>query len=152
MEVSGGDTLAVTSAESILLETTESYDFSLELFSFAARVVLTILVELALAWLFGYRSKKTLSIIAYANIATQVILNILLNVINYKSGQWAFMLNYVWMELVIFGIEAAVYRKVIGSEDSATGKKYRPALYAFVANLMSFAVGMWIARVIPGIF
>ena len=47
------------------------------------------------ALLFGFRQKKQLLILAVVNIITQIILNVLLNVINYNSGPLAFTFFYV---------------------------------------------------------
>lgn len=139
-------------AEEALISVTQSYDFAPELLSLVVRVVATIMVEIVLAILFAYRDRKSLGIIAVTNVFTQVVLNVLLNVVNYRSGYWAFLFNYVWMELLIFALEATVYAKIIGRTNPTTGKKLHPCLYALVANLMSFLVGMWIAKVIPGVF
>ncbi|MBQ7944767.1 MAG: hypothetical protein IJ326_11980 [Lachnospiraceae bacterium] len=145
-------TVYVSDVEASKIEAEESYDFSMEIVSLIARVILTVVAELLIALLFCYRDKKSLTAIALANVVTQVILNILLNVINYNSGQYAFVFHYVWMEIVVFIIEAFIYDKAIGRENKATGKKYHPWAYAAVANLISIIVGIWIARVIPGIF
>lgn len=145
-------TVYVSDVEASKIEAEESYDFSMEIVSLIARVILTIATELLIALLFCYRDKKSLTAIALANVVTQVILNILLNVINYNSGQYAFVFHYVWMEIFVFIIEAFIYDKAIGRENKATGKKYHPWAYAAVANLISIIVGIWIARVIPGIF
>ncbi len=140
------------SEEKVVVDTCKSYDYSMELLSLLARVLATIVIEVLLALAFGYRRKKPLVIITVTNIFTQVLLNILLNVINYQSGQYAFVFHYVWMEIVVFFIEALVYDKLIGRENEITKKKYRPYWYAAVANIVSFLLGMWIARAIPGIF
>ena len=83
-----------------------------------ARIVLTILIEMLVALLFGFRQKKQLLILAVVNIITQIILNVLLNVINYNSGPLAFTFFYV----------------------------------LFVANLISFGAGLFLAAKLPGMF
>lgn len=65
---------------------------------------------------------------------------------------FAFIFHYVWMECVVFIIEAVIFDKVIGRVNKATNKKYHPYLYALVANIVSFMVGMCIAKAIPGFF
>lgn len=160
-EVMGVENIVVSSdAETVTIDTKQSYDFSLELLSFSARVIITIALEIIIALLFMYRDKKSLAIIILTNVLTQVILNIFLNVINnmllnfinYKISQYAFIVSYVWIEAVIFVIEAVIYSKFIGHENVLTKVKYHPYWYSAVANIASFVVGMWIYNVIPGIF
>jgi len=130
----------------------KSYDFSMELLSLVARVVLTIMLEMLVAFIHGYRSKKNIKIIGITNICTQVILNVLLNIINYRSGQMAFVFHYVWMELVVFAIEAVTYVKLLDRTDGESEMAKHPIAYAVLANAISLAAGIWIAKMIPGIF
>ncbi len=145
-------TINEESLENFELEIEETYDFSMEIVSLIVRIVLTIVVELLIALFFYRRDTKAITVIVLANMATQIVLNILLNVINYNSGHYAFVFHYIWMEIVVFVVEAIIYTKMIGRENKETGKKYHPWAYAVVANLISVIVGIWIARVIPGIF
>jgi len=135
-----------------VLTAQKSYDFSMELLSLAARVVLTILIEVLIALMHGYRSKKNVKIIGITNVCTQVVLNVLLNVINYSSGQMAFVFHYVWMEFVVFAIEAVVYAKLLDRTDGELEMAKHPIAYAVLANAVSLAAGIWIAKMIPGIF
>lgn len=134
------------------IQVNRSYDFSMELVSLLVRVVLTILIEVVIAMLFGYRNRKALTTITAINVCTQILLNVLLNVINYQSGQYAFVFHYIWMECVVFLLEAILYDKIIGRKNPTNTKRYHPYGYAAVANLVSLGVGMWIARIIPGMF
>jgi len=135
-----------------VLTAQKSYDFSMELVSLAARVVLTIALEMLVAFIHGYRSKKNVKIIGITNVCTQVVLNVLLNVINYSSGQMAFVFHYVWMEFVVFAIEAVVYAKLLDRTDGELEMAKHPIAYAVLANAVSLAAGIWIAKMIPGIF
>lgn len=130
----------------------KSYDFSMEILSLVARIAMTICIEILIAFLFGYRDKESMKIIGITNAFTQIVLNLLLNMVNYRSGEWAFIFHYVWMELVVFTIEAVIYKKSITKVDGMTGKVRYPVIYAALANLMSFIVGIWIAKIISGIF
>ncbi len=51
-----------------------------------ARIVLTILIEMLSGAAVWFQTEKQLLILAVVNIITQIILNVLLNVINYNSG------------------------------------------------------------------
>lgn len=139
----------VTKAETIVA--TRSYDFTNEILSLIIRILLTIAIELLIALLFGFNKKEQIVITCVTNAVTQTILNILLNIINYKQGSLAFVFNYIWMELVVFILEGFVFRKLLNRYEE-TRHKIHPWLYALAANTASFAVGMLIARWIPGIF
>ena len=130
----------------------QSYDYTWEVISLVARIILTIARELAIALLFGYREKKVLSFLAVVNIVTQVILNVVLNIVNYQSGSMTFTFSYVLYEMLVFAIEAVAYSMLLKKFSSKELKKGRAIGYAFVANAASFAFGLWLAHMIPGIF
>ncbi len=138
--------------ESGSISAEKSYDHTWELISLAARIVLTIILELAIALLFGYRQKKQLGLIAAVNIITQIALNVLLNVINYNIGQWGFTFYYVLLELAVIVIEAVLFTSLMQRFSDSPQKKGKAVGYAFAANIASFALGLWIAHLIPGIF
>ena len=135
-----------------LLKAEKSYDFTWEIISLAARIVATILLEIAIAFIFGYREKKTLTFIAAVNIITQIVLNVALNIVNYNSGSMAFTFYFILFEIAVFAVEAAVYSLLLKKFSSKPAKRGKAAAYAFAANLASFATGLWLAHIIPGIF
>lgn len=141
-----------TNTADTLATVQKSYDFTGEIVSLIARIICTIIVEILIALAFLYRDKKSLITITIINVVTQIVLNILLNIFNYQSGPWAFIFHYVWMEMVVFGIESFLYCKLLPRTNPQTEKTYHPCWYAFVANVVSFVVGMQIAKWIPGIF
>ena len=130
----------------------KSYDFTWELISLAARIVLTIALELAIALFFGYREKKALAFLAIVNVITQVTLNVALNIINYVSGSMGFTFAFICMEIAVFAIEAIAYKSLLKKFSTAEQEKRRGVSYALVANTASFAIGLWLAHLIPGIF
>lgn len=130
----------------------QSYEYSWEIISLLARIVITIALELAVALLFGYRRKKQIITIAVVNVFTQTILNVLLNIINYKQGPMVFVFYYFVFELFVFVLEGLLYRILLYRFSADRDKKGHPYGYAFVANLFSFAAGFAIAKWIPGIF
>lgn len=130
----------------------QSYSYGWEAASLAARVVVTLAVELAIALFFGFRAKRQLRLILVVNVLTQIVLNVLLNMIAYRSGPLAFVLNYIWMEAAVFVIEGVVYALTLRRLAKDPEKRVHPWIYALVANVVSFAAGMALARVIPGIF
>lgn len=135
-----------------LLTAQRSYNYGWELVSLLARIVITILVELAVALLFGFREKKQLLLLAGVNTVTQVLLNVLLNIINYRSGPLSFILNYILFELIVFAVEAVLYCLLMNRVSQRKSKSWLYVVYALVANGVSFGVGLVLAQVIPGIF
>ncbi len=131
----------------------KNYNYSEEIISLLLRIIATISIEILIAFIYGYRSKKQLNIIIKTNIITQTLLNILLNTVNYYSGGLAFLLSYILMEVLVFVIEASVYSALFTkySADKLSKKRYA-VLYALIANTVSFYLGLQIAKIIPGIF
>ena len=125
-------------------EVIESYNFTLETFNLIIRIILTILLEIGIALLFKIKKKNQLLYITIINVITQIGLNVALNIINFYKGQWAFTFYYVLLEFLIILIESIFYKKILQN-----GKAF---LYALIANLFSFGLGLWIAHLIPGIF
>ena len=113
--------------------------------SFLVRLVLTVLLEWGLALLFGYRSKKQGLLIGVVNIATQILLNVGLY-LGYPQVDTIFYL-YLFLEILIFGLEALVYILYLQKE-----KQSRAVVYALCANLLSFGAGLLIAEWLPYLF
>ena len=129
-----------------------SYQYGLEIISLLARILITIAIEMGIAFLFGFRDKKALLFLVIVNAVTQIILNVLLNIINFNSGQQAFEAAYILLELAVFAIEAVLYCVLSKKFTDNTKNALYFILYALVANGASFLVGMEIAKWIPGIF
>ena len=130
----------------------KSYDYTLEIVSFAARTVLTVLLELGIAWLFGYREKRLFSFLVPVNVITQILLNVLLNIINYNSGSMVFTFSYLLIEIAVFVIEAVLYALLLQRYSAEPQNRGKAVCYALISNAASFAAGFWIAHWIPGIF
>lgn len=130
----------------------ETYDYTGEMISLVVRIIITILLELAIALLFGYRERNVLKFFAVVNVITQILLNVLLNIVNYHAGFMAFTLSYVLFEIIVFIIEAFIYRAKLYKFNEKQQSKFKAVLYALTANAASFIVGFWISYHIPGIF
>lgn len=146
------DGMSIGAVDPPLLVAEKSYDYTWELVSLAARIVLTILLEVGIALLLFYRAKKQLLLIAGVNVITQIVLNVLLNVINYNAGSLAFTAAYIFFELIVFAIEAVAFSILLPRCSKTPTKRWKTVLYALVANAASFAAGFAIAKMIPGIF
>ena len=129
-----------------------SYNYMQEILSLVARIVITIAIEMAVALLFGFRKKKQLLVLASVNVITQIILNLLLNVINYNSGPLDFVLYYILFEIFVFATEAVLYCTILKKVSENPKKNWYYVLYALVANAVSFGAGFIVAQMLPGIF
>lgn len=130
----------------------KSYDYTDEILSLVARIVLTIAIEIGIALLFGFREKRQFRFIVLVNIITQITLNLALNIINYRSGQMAFVIFFVLLEIVVFIVEAILYTLYLKKYSEKEISGWKPWVYALVANAASFALGLKLAQLIPGIF
>lgn len=128
----------------------KDYPMTWELVSLVCRCVGTIAVELLIGWLFLFRGKQLFRLICVTNVVTQVLLNLLLNYLNYRSGYFRFIFFYAVMELAVFLLEGFIYMLYLRKHPQE--RALHPWLYALTANLVSFAVGVGIAKFIPGIF
>jgi len=129
-----------------------SYDYGREAVSLVVRIIITIAIELVIAGLFGYRKRRQWMILVGVNTATQIVLNVLLNVINYNSGHQAFAVNYIIFEFFVIIIEAVIFRLFLCEDCSDKKMGRRAAIYALVANVVSLIGGIWLAEWIPGVF
>lgn len=129
-----------------------AYDYTWETISLVCRIVVTIVLELAVAWCFRLRHRKLVKAILWVNLVTQIVLNILLNIINYNSGHFAFVAYYVLLEFVIFVLEAIAYLLLFRRIKDVRVSGKRVVLYSLTANLVSFVGGMGVAYIVPGIF
>jgi len=134
------------------LEVKESYDYTWEIISLICRIIITIIIEVVIALIFGFGHKKLLTVIIGTNAITQIVLNVLLNIVNYNRGNQAFLFVYIMLEAVVFVIEAILYSHIFNRLSRRKISKNKATIYAFVANILSFSGGYMIATLIPGIF
>ena len=149
------------------ISATQGYDYSAEILGFFVRFIITLGVETLLALAFGLRTKRAFLTVLAANGATQVALNILLNVQLHFNNVYGVFPLYFFAELFVFVAEAALYCLILGkrknggengSADENGGKaaiaysKKRLILYAFTANLISFCIGLPLAILLPAVF
>ena len=124
-----------------------------EFLPFCVRILLTLVIELGIALLFYYRSKKQLGIIAMTNLFTQIILNIILFNMNRTGVSWfGFYLYYLLLEIAILIIEGFAYSLLIPRYAPDTKRRLYPWVYSFVANISSFGLGILLVKWVPGVF
>ncbi len=114
-------------------------------------MIITIIIEIVIALIFGLKHKKQLLLITGANAATQIILNVILNLSNYRSGSIAFILFYAMLELIVFAIEAVIYCIWLKKLSDNKKKNSFYIIYALVANIASFGIGLIISYFFPSI-
>lgn len=149
------------------ISATKSYDYSAELPGFFVRLFATLGAEILLAFIFGLRSKRAVFTVTAANVVTQILLNLLLNVQLRINNIYGIFTLYFFAELGVFLAEAVLYCFVLGrrkngeNDVSGCGKdektlafysKKRLILYAFTANLVSFCIGLPLAYLFPSAF
>lgn len=121
------------------LSVSRTYGWGWEVFGFLVRLILTVGIEVLIALFFGFKTKKQLLVILGVNALTQIILNVILISGGFQSVFLFYVLEYFWLEALVFAIEAAVY--VFAFRTPREPKKKHPIGYALTANLASFVVG-----------
>ncbi len=134
------------------LSAEKSYDYTGEALSLIVRIVITIIAELAIALLFGFRERKQIRFITLVNIITQVALNLALNIINYRSSVMTFIIFYFILEVAVVITEAILYNWYLKKNSLKEVPKWKPSAYALTSNFISFALGIALAFWIPEIF
>lgn len=137
---------------SSVLVARKAYRVAWELFGLFCRIMITILLEIGVAFLFGFGRKHLLIWIGGVNIITQILLNITLNFTFHNSASMSFAASYVLLECLVFIIESASYLALFPKTSCLTIPRRRIILYALTANFVSFGGGMLIAKLMPIIF
>ncbi len=108
----------------------------------AVRILLTLLTEGLVFWLFGFRRKLSWAIFFIVNLLTQGWLNITVNSYAFSSGYWVFAL--VAMEAVIFIGESIAFPLALSEK-----KPWQRVVYALTANAVSLAFGLLLIGRLP---
>lgn len=141
---------AVNGGEIVVSRGGSAVGYAAEVVAFLLRIIVTIGLELAVAVMFKYRDKKEFTFIIVVNIITQVLLNIVIGIADYKEGLLYAMLIYIVSEFFVFLIEAVVYAAGLPKLANGTGAG-RAVGYAFAANVVSFVVGGIISFMLYGV-
>lgn len=101
--------------------------------SLIIRVIITILVEAIILYLFMYRSKNSLKLIGITNLVTQTILTFFMIIsFYYWLSIFGLIAALVLGEIGVFTAETIIYRLFLKEHS-----KKRAIAYAIVANLVS---------------
>lgn len=105
------------------------------------RVILTLVIEGIIFWLFGFRNKDYWIAFFIINIITQGALNIWIN--GFTPIESYLILNLVAAEILVFIAEIKAFLTVIKS------CRWHTVLYVLTANLVSFIAGSYIITFLP---
>lgn len=108
----------------------------------AVRIVLTLAIELLIALGFGFREKSQLKFIGIVNIITQILMNVAFLYFRFQEGLVASTAIYFVIEFGIFLIEAVLYAIFLKGLSKKPISRFSGVLYSFVANGVSFIVGL----------
>lgn len=105
----------------------------------AMRVILTLIIEGAILFAFGYRTRQSLIVFLILNLITQTALNVV-----FIGADAYWFILYVIIEIGIFLLEGAVCKDRLTEH----GKK-RAILYSITANAASLLLGGWMISSLP---
>ena len=132
------------------------YPYGASLLALAGRVALTLGAELLLALAFGLRTRQALKWVAGVNLATQLGLNLALELFTYCNGALEGMMAilalpvYLAAEAVVTLVELRIYRRKLLGERGASGR--RITAYTWTANLCSLLAGVLLSFRLPALF
>ncbi len=107
-----------------------------------SRIVLTLLIEGAILYIFGFRKKQTWLVFLALNLVTQGFLNISLSRAPIYYDYWIFgMLIY---EVIILIAEITVFLIFVKEQS-----RLKRLLYVVAANVVSFFVGAKLITLLP---
>ena len=134
------------------LALSKSYDYSGAIVNFAVRCALTIALECSAAYfIFRLRTPGRLKAVAAVNVITQLALNLVVNIIAYLAGSFMIAFRFFLLEYLVFAAEGALYDMFFRRAGEPVPVKRCWAL-SLVGNLMSYALGLWLAYAVPGLF
>ena len=134
------------------LTLSKSYDYSGAIVNFAVRCALTVALECAAAYfIFRLRTPGRLKAVAAVNVITQLALNLVVNIIAYLAGSFMIAFRFFLLECLVFAAEGALYDMFFRRAGEPVPAKRCWAL-SLVGNLMSYALGLWLAYAVPGLF
>jgi hypothetical protein len=131
----------------------QEYRMSEEIAAFLIRLLITLSIEIALAWAFNYRKKIQLVIITLSNVFTQILLNLYVFSMGAQLRPLRFeesfgLRSYLLIELAVVAIEAVIYSLALEKRKNVD----KAICYAIIANTVSFFAGIGLSRIIPFTF
>lgn len=114
---------------------------SRSIFLVLMRLILTLIIEAIVFWIFGFRSRESWVAFLIINIITQGALNIWIN--GFTPLESYLILTLVFAEILVFIAQFKAFLAFV--------KEYRlrTVFYVLTANLLSLMVGGYIITVLP---
>lgn len=103
---------------------------------FVLAVILTLILEVFVLFMFGYKKKSSYIFVFYINLITQVLFHSGLIYFSLRGAFFGFVASFIIGEVLVFGIEMYLYRKYLKEKPINIA-----SLYGFVANLVSMVLG-----------
>jgi len=104
---------------------------------FALTCLATLIIEILILIAFKFDVKKNIKIVLAVNVVTQIILTVIMGTVLMKNGSLAAYIIQVPAEIAVICIEIYIFGKKMTGH---TAKRRR--IYALVANLVSWGVGI----------
>lgn len=105
------------------------------------RVILTLLIEGIVFFLFAYREKRSWIVFLIVNLVTQGILHVWITVLGYSN----YGILFLWIgEMIVLIVEIVVYLFALKEH-----KKPRAVGFAFLANFLSLILGTVLYHLLP---
>jgi len=108
----------------------------------ALRVILTLLIEGLVFFLFGFREKRSWIVFLIVNLLTQLWVNVFVASHAFSGGYWA--LGYFGIEFLIFLGESIAFPATVREK-----QKWKCVVYALAANFASLLIGSWLISNLP---
>ena len=105
------------------------------------RVVLTLMIEAIVFWLFGFRGKRYWTVFLVINLLTQGLLNIWIN--SFQPLVSYIIFSLVFAEIFVIIFELIAFLRLI------KGHRLQTVFYVITANLLSLFVGGYIVTLLP---
>ncbi|MDF2675068.1 MAG: hypothetical protein K0R09_3337, partial [Clostridiales bacterium] len=106
------------------------------IWGFLLRMIATLIIEIGIALLFKFTLKKSWKTLVFTNVATQIILNIIIISSTIRNGQTSGFFIYIMAELFVVTTELIIYSKSLTEQ-----KLLRRIVYTIIANLISCIAG-----------
>ncbi|SKC82187.1 hypothetical protein [Maledivibacter halophilus] len=108
----------------------------------SSRVILTLIIEALIFFVFGYRQKRSWYIFLIINLLTQGVLNIWLN--GFFPLDSYIILALIFGEIFVFIVESLAFLTFIKEHS-----RLRTILYVLLANILSLIAGGYIITIMP---
>lgn len=125
-------------------ESVPHFPNSLQWITILLSMIITVIVEVGVGWLFFYRSKRDMIIIAATNAITNILMNILLYSTIFANTSYAKGLGFaallIVVEPIIWIVESIVYSFAL--EKKAKHYILKAWGFALAANVASLGIGL----------